>query len=447
MRFADNCLVVFDEVHHCVKQHPYRVILEKAGLSHPDPLQRPKILGLTASPAGKNTIKGTVEMLQGLLSRLGEEVKLITVEEPATLAELQKYQSNTELVVREVEHSTEEVHFRDALRRYLLECLLRLKMTVQLPDGDEFDMIFNNLKKENVEDHLSSLTVDTASRLSDKLALVTVAERNVEFKTLKSHMEVLCQALIAHETLGMMAACFELSLLWNDTYFGGFSKVAQLDLPYEKLADLTKSFLTNHREEEPIYDVENLNKDPDRDDLVPVFRLLVKEIVERLNNKAPEETKGEDKEKPLVLVLVRRRKDAQALTKLLKNSRSLKEHGMAVTYVVGHGTGKDGMPVGAQERVLNDIREHKYQVIVATSVAEEGLDFPLCELVVQLNPPDTVRALVQIRGRARKKGSRFVAFCQTPEHKRSFDELREQEEHMIEAVKQLTTTNPDTSSS
>lgn len=445
MRWADNCLVVFDEVHHCVKQHPYRVILERAGLSHPDPLQCPKILGLTASPAGKSTIKGTVTMLQGLLSRLGDNVKLITVEEPDTLAELQKYQSNTELVVREVEHSKQEVIFRDTLRLYLLECWVRLRTSVQLPDGDEMEAIFGNLTKDNMEDHLSALTVDAASRLSEKLELVTGVERNVEFKTLKGHVDVLCQALIALETLGMVVACNELSVLLGD-YYGGFSQVAELGLPYGKLADLTKSYLSNHNEDECLYDVENLDDDRGREDLVPVFRLLVKEIVERLKDKAPAEIGGEDKDKPLVLVLVRRRKDAQSLTKLLGNSRLLKEHGMGVTYVVGHGAGKDGMPVGAQERVLNDIREHKYQVIVATSVAEEGLDFPLCELVVQLNPPDTVRALVQIRGRARKKGSRFVAFCQTAEQKRNFDELREQEEHMIEAVRQLTTTNPDTSS-
>ncbi len=59
-----------------------------------------------------------------------------------------------------------------------------------------------------------------------------------------------------------------------------------------------------------------------------------------------------------------------------------------------------------QDKILNNIREHEYDVIVATSVAEEGLDIPECELIIQMDPPTTVTALVQIRGRARKQGSR-----------------------------------------
>ena len=61
-----------------------------------------------------------------------------------------------------------------------------------------------------------------------------------------------------------------------------------------------------------------------------------------------------------------------------------------------------------QDKILNNIREHEYDVIVATSVAEEGLDIPECELIIQMDPPTTVTALVQIRGRARKQGSGCV---------------------------------------
>ena len=74
---------------------------------------------------------------------------------------------------------------------------------------------------------------------------------------------------------------------------------------------------------------------------------------------------------------------------------------------------------------------------MATSVAEEGVDMPVCELVVQMDPPNNVRALVQLRGRARKKISKFIALCRSEEQKREILDLLNKEKNMIQAVKNL----------
>lgn len=53
LRFEDSGLIVLDESHHCNKDHPYNVIIRD--YYRPDDItvfDRPKILGLTASPAG-----------------------------------------------------------------------------------------------------------------------------------------------------------------------------------------------------------------------------------------------------------------------------------------------------------------------------------------------------------------------------------------------------------
>lgn len=47
----DVCLVVFDEAHHCVKDHPFNRLLREYSIPKMQSM-RPKILGLTASPAG-----------------------------------------------------------------------------------------------------------------------------------------------------------------------------------------------------------------------------------------------------------------------------------------------------------------------------------------------------------------------------------------------------------
>jgi len=108
--------------------------------------------------------------------------------------------------------------------------------------------------------------------------------------------------------------------------------------------------------------------------------------------------------------------------------------------LVGHGTTsgtEPGMKVSHQKGVLDNIREHKYNIVVATSVAEEGIDIPECELVITLNPPSNVTALVQMRGRARKSESKFIVVCNSTKEKEDLEDLLKRERNMMDAVKIL----------
>lgn len=435
-------MVVFDEAHHCVKKHPYKQILQTVKQNyngHPSS-SLPRILGLTASPAGRNTVKDTLVMLHQLLSDFGNNAKLITVEGTNELRELQSFQSNTELSVVLSTRSDQETTFCDTLCRYILECWLRLKQIMNKPDEEleaQFG-ILGKITKENIGKYLQRLNSDTASQLAeglDKPCDVANDDKRAEHFFLRSHIQYLCQLLTTLETLGMESVIKDLHYDYIQTKSScvSFVKAAELELPCEKLQALIDNYTVSEAPDFGVSHVEVSDQkgETGKENFLPVVKKLVTLIIDRL---ACSDMNGD---KPLALILVRRRKDAATLTKMLKEDKLLNERDMKVISVTGHGSGKDGMNVSQQEKTLTDVREHKYQVIVATSVAEEGLDMPLCELVVQLNPPDTVRALVQIRGRARKKGSQFIAFCQTEEQKTSFEELLKHEEHMITAVKQL----------
>ncbi|ALC45996.1 Dcr-1 [Drosophila busckii] len=54
-----------------------------------------------------------------------------------------------------------------------------------------------------------------------------------------------------------------------------------------------------------------------------------------------------------------------------------------------------------QEEVLKRFRMHDCNVLIGTSVLEEGIDVPKCNLVVRWDPPTTYRSYVQCKGRAR----------------------------------------------
>ena len=76
-------------------------------------------------------------------------------------------------------------------------------------------------------------------------------------------------------------------------------------------------------------------------------------------------------------------------------------------------------------------------MIIATSVAEEGVDWPECELVVSMYPPSSLTALVQMRGRARKKNSKFVVLCSSDVERQNIEELKQKEKNMMIASEHL----------
>ena len=62
--------------------------------------------------------------------------------------------------------------------------------------------------------------------------------------------------------------------------------------------------------------------------------------------------------------------------------------------------------------------------MVATSVLEEGLDVPLCNLVVRYDRPVDFRAYVQSRGRARSRiNAHYILFTEHSNLKQLIDEV------------------------
>jgi Fanconi anemia group M protein len=70
---------------------------------------------------------------------------------------------------------------------------------------------------------------------------------------------------------------------------------------------------------------------------------------------------------------------------------------------------KDGVTQGQQQQTINDFRDGKFKVLVATSIGEEGLDIPAVDAVILYEPvPSEIRS-IQRRGRAgRMKFGRVI---------------------------------------
>ncbi len=68
----------------------------------------------------------------------------------------------------------------------------------------------------------------------------------------------------------------------------------------------------------------------------------------------------------------------------------------------------DLINISDQKETLNDLRNGTKNLIIATSVCEEGIDITACNIVICFEQPPNLKSFIQRRGRARSKKSKFV---------------------------------------
>jgi len=436
LRWTDNCLVVIDEVHHCMKDHPFNRLVQLCRHSQLELRRRPRLLGLTASPAGRDTPAATALLLQQLMCNLGVE-RLVTVER--NVDELARYHSTATLDIHLISYSSTEQQLGSELRRYLLRCYLQLCERSNSWSLRQLGTI-SSVTPDNIDDVASDLDSEVLQCLGDVVDMVEPIDpgQKLVVSFLSTHIKVLCQALESLNSLGLESAYNELAILLRSEpdYVGSFVHAREASLPCVELESLVSGYLKAGNKEKPTEMVDN-------DDVVESTKSSATyiELVHELETWWDSCSNREQSQ--MALVLVRKRRTASALCELLKCCPSLQRREMSVVFIAGHGSGggDGGMSVQQQARTLRDIQRRKHHVIVATAVAEEGVDLPECDLVIQLDAPDCVRALVQVRGRARKADSRFVAFCRDETQKAQLNALLLHERNMVDAVQRLVNSN------
>ena len=100
-------------------------------------------------------------------------------------------------------------------------------------------------------------------------------------------------------------------------------------------------------------------------------------------------------------------------------------------FVIGHGTGAKvnystatEMNFKKQEEVLRQFRRHEFNLLIATSVVEEGLDIPKCNMVCRFDFPENFRSYVQSKGRARAKDACYYILVDEEEKKEKEGKLK-----------------------
>ncbi|WP_435068014.1 DEAD/DEAH box helicase [Haloplanus sp. C73] len=333
---ADVTHLTFDECHRATGDYAYVYIAERYHADATDPL----VTGMSASPGGDE------EAILTVCENLGLQEVAVMTEEDADVAE---YTHDTEVEWERVTLPDAVIDIRDALNDVITERLEKLKelgvTNTTSPDLSQRDL--NQMRGE-----LQSL-ID--------------ADQSEGYEGMSIHAEVmkLRRAVELAETQSVESLRRYFERQRNAAQSSGASKASQRLVAEPKVREAMRA-------------AESF------DDLHPKFRQTRVLLAQTLGIGGGER----------VIVFTESRDTAEALTDFLSESFDVRRF-------VGQGDkeGSDGMTQTQQGETLDAFRAGEFEVLVSTSVAEEGLDVPEVDLVLFYEPVPTAIRSIQRKGR------------------------------------------------
>ena len=373
---ADVTHLTFDECHRATGDYAYNYIAERYHADADDPL----VTGMSASPGGDE------EAILEVCANLGlREVEVMTSED----ADVAEFTHETEVEWERIDLPDEVLEIRDALNEVIEDRLERLKelgvAKSTRPDQSQKDL----------------------NRMRAELQKLINNDQSEGYKGMSAHAEVmkLRQAVTLVETQSVEALRRYFERQRNQARTSGASKASQ-------------RLVSDPRVREAMRRAENF------DELHPKYRKTRMLLAETLGLEGGER----------VIVFTESRDTAEALTEFLSGSFDARRF-------VGQGDreGSDGMTQNQQQEVLDDFRAGAFEVLVSTSVAEEGLDVPEVDLVLFYEPVPTAIRSIQRKGRTgrQSEGRVVVLLAEDTRDEAYFWISRRREKEMEDELRAL----------
>ncbi|MBN1275189.1 DEAD/DEAH box helicase [Candidatus Woesearchaeota archaeon] len=377
LHLDDVALLVFDEAHRALGDYAYVFIAQHY---HKHALHE-RILGLTASPGSdEETIKAVCQNL------FIDRIEVRSQEDP----DVAQYVQDLDITFKNVPLSEDLLKLRGHLQR----C-----HDNKLADAQAMGVLkVSELNKTGLLRAQAALHAKTAQGEKGYEVLKTISLLAEALKV--QHALELCET----QTVAALSAYLE---------------------SLRRQAEKTK-----------VKAVQNLVKDPDfKSAAIIADRLLGQgeehPKVTALQSLVTQELLEDDKKKLIVFTQFR---DTAAVLK-----RRLQEIASAEVFVGQAKRNGTGLSQKQQQAMLQRFRDGDFQVLIATSVAEEGLDIPAVDAVVFYEPIPSAIRTVQRRGRTGRqeagkvyllitKGTRDEGYRWSAHHK---------EKRMYRAIEQL----------
>ncbi|XP_016077486.1 PREDICTED: probable ATP-dependent RNA helicase DHX58 [Miniopterus natalensis] len=389
-------LLVVDECHHTHKDTVYNIILSRY-LEHKFQRTRPlpQVLGLTASPGtGRATkLDGAIHHILQLCANL-DTWRIMSPQ--TSLPQLQEH-SHRPCKQYDLCHRCSQDPFGDMLKRLMEQIHDRLEMP-------ELSHDFGTQTYEQQVVELSKTAAEAGLQQQRVYAL---------------HLRRYNDALLIHDTVRAVDALAALQDFYERE---GATKTQVLHAERWLLA-----LFNDHKNELALLAA----RGPGNPKLEKLEQILQKQF------RSLDSHRG--------IIFTRTRQSAHSLLLWLQQQPSLQTVDIRAQLLIGAGNSSQSthMTQRDQQKVIRKFRDGTLNLLVATSVAEEGLDIPQCNVVVRYGLLTNEISMVQARGRARAdqsvysfvatQGSRELRREQTNE---ALENLMEQAVAAVQAMDQ-----------
>ncbi|MDB2238382.1 DEAD/DEAH box helicase [Halorubrum ezzemoulense] len=328
--------LTFDECHRATGDYAYVYIAERYHADAADPL----VTGMSASPGGDTEEIETVCENLGLVN-----VEVMTEED----ADVDEYTHDTDVQWEQVTLPDEVLAIRDALNEVITDRLEKLKQlgvtNTTNPDLSQKDL----------------------NKMRGQLKQMMDNDQSEGYKGMSTHAEVMklrrATELVETQSVESVRRYFERQR--EAARSSGASKASQRMVADPKVR-------------------EAMRKAESFDGLHPKFSKARILLAETLGINEGERA----------ILFTESRDTAEALVEFLSASFDVRKF-------VGQGDkdGSDGMSQKQQQETLDEFKAGEFEVLVSTSVAEEGLDVPEVDLVCFYEPVPTAIRSIQRKGR------------------------------------------------
>ncbi|XP_057192473.1 interferon-induced helicase C domain-containing protein 1 isoform X1 [Triplophysa rosa] len=139
------------------------------------------------------------------------------------------------------------------------------------------------------------------------------------------------------------------------------------------------------------------------------------------------------REKARGIIFTRTRLSAIALCQWIQENPKFDEIGVRVSHLIGGGDQSLVKPMTAAEQkdVLNKFHEGEINLLIATTVAEEGLDIADCNFVIRYGLVTNEIAMIQARGRGRAEDSSYTLVAESGSGVAERESVNEYREKMM----------------
>uniref|UniRef100_A0A673FSY1 RNA helicase n=1 Tax=Sinocyclocheilus rhinocerous TaxID=307959 RepID=A0A673FSY1_9TELE len=133
------------------------------------------------------------------------------------------------------------------------------------------------------------------------------------------------------------------------------------------------------------------------------------------------------------IIFTRTRLSAIALCQWIQENPKFDEVGVSASYLIGGGDQSVVKPMTAAEQkdVLNKFRDGQINLLIATTVAEEGLDIAECNFVIRYCLVTNEIAMIQARGRGRAEDSSYTLVAEAGSGVAERESVNEYREKMM----------------